>query len=126
MIRAVPLGLRRHIMPLTFAFVGRFAGSIGPATIPCLTQSATASVTCAPCSMALEALELVVGCLNCPRQPISAPFSRSLQTAASRSLSLQPTALAQDFKRTAETGAVPVCSELAGNSLQKCESAGLL
>ncbi len=97
-------------MPLILALGGRAARSSGPDTIPCVTQSATASVTSFPCSMALGAFELEVGFLNSPRQPMSAPFSMSAQTASSLSQSSQPTAFAQDLRHTAETGETPSVS----------------
>jgi hypothetical protein len=80
MIRADPFGFCLHIMPLTFAVVGRELGWNGPAAKPAVTQSATASVTCAANSKALGALLLTVGCLAVPLQPILAPSSKSLQT----------------------------------------------
>ncbi len=126
MIRAVPLGFILHITPLIFAFFGLLEGSNGPATIPCWTQEATASVTSAPHSCALAALVLKEGSLAAPLHPMSAPFSKSLQTASSLRWSLQPTAFAQDRRRTADTGAVPLGRLLEGNADQKDSSAAVL
>jgi hypothetical protein len=120
------LGLMRHITPLIFAFRGRSAVLNGPATSPCLTQVAIASVTCAPYSIALEAFVLCVGFLAGPRQPMSALFSKSLQTAFSLSLSAQPTALAQDLNLTGETVDFPLVFLLDGNLSQNWSSAGVL
>jgi hypothetical protein len=47
-MRAVPFGFILHMTPLILAFFGRSEGLNGPATIPCRTQEATASVTSAP------------------------------------------------------------------------------
>jgi hypothetical protein len=47
-MRAVPFGFILHMTPLILAFFGRSEGLNGPATIPCCTQEATASVTSAP------------------------------------------------------------------------------
>jgi hypothetical protein len=79
---------------------------------------AIASVTCSPYSIALEAFVLCVGSLAGPRQPMSAPFSKSLQTACSLSLSEQPTAFAQDLNLTGETVDFPRVIVLEGNSSQ--------
>jgi hypothetical protein len=57
---------------------------------------------------------------------MSAPFSKSLQTAFSLSLSVQPTALAQDFNLTGETVDFPLVFLLDGNLSQNWLSAGVL
>jgi hypothetical protein len=49
---------------------------------------------------------------------MSAPFSKSLQTARSLSLSEQPTAFAQDLNLTGETVDFPRVIVLEGNSFQ--------
>jgi hypothetical protein len=57
---------------------------------------------------------------------MSAPFSKSLQTAFSLSLSAQPTALAQDLNLTGETEDFPLVFLLDGNLSQNWPSAGVL
>jgi hypothetical protein len=125
-IRAVPFGFILHMTPLIFAFFGRSEGLNGPATIPCCTQEATASVTSAPKSCELAAFVLTEGSLPTPLQPMSAPFSKSLQTASSLRWSSQPTALAQDIKRVAETGDTPFMLAFEGKDDQKSSLAGIL
>ena len=119
-ILAVPLGFIRHIIPFTFAFFGLCSGGNGPATIPCCTHSASASVTCAPASMALGALPLKVGSLALPLQPMSAPFSKSRHTRSRRVRSSQPTALAHERSRTGFIGDTPTRAVFSGNFSQNC------
>jgi hypothetical protein len=88
MILADPFGFWWHIIPLTLADSGLAAGGNGPAANPDATQSATASVTCSLNSSALGALLLTEGERAAPLQPMSAPFSRSLQTLSNKSFLL--------------------------------------
>ncbi len=118
-MRAEPLGFCRHIMPLTFAAAGRSLGWKGPAAKPAVIQSATASVTCAANSKALGALLLTVGSLAKPRQPISAPFSKSLQTWSSNFVSLNFTDQAKFLSLCGQIVDLPDLVWLVGNFSQK-------
>jgi hypothetical protein len=57
---------------------------------------------------------------------MSAPFSKSLQTACSLSLSAQPTALAKDLNLTGKTVDFPLVFLLDGNLSQNWSSAVVL
>ncbi len=65
----------------------------------------------------------MVGDLASPRQPMSAPFSRSLQTASNLCVSEHPTAFAQDLSLVADTGDVPCKLLFSGNFSQNVSSA---
>ena len=72
-----PLGFGLHIIPLTLACAGTSSLLNGPAAKPFSNQPPTASVICSGYCRQLAAFPLTVGPLATPRQPISAPCSKS-------------------------------------------------
>ncbi len=66
------------------------------------------------------------GSLAVPLHPMSAPFSKSLQTSRSLRWSSQPTALAHDRRRVADTGDTPFLVVFDGNDDQKSSPACVL
>jgi hypothetical protein len=123
-ILAEPFGFCLHIMPLILASAGRLAAGNGPAAKPFSTHSATASVTSGPNSKALGALVLTLGLRAWPRQPMSAPPVRSLQTTSNRGCLPQSSLAASALSLTGQTRDVAVWMGLDGNALQNSVDAG--